>query len=107
MSTAKPLKGTSAQAAASSKKFIAYLLATITWTLLLSTSLYLWASFVDEWRAFIVIFMIVVKGCVEVGYILGQAGLDAFTSLVDAITPDSVFGKALGKKQDEQPPEGQ
>jgi hypothetical protein len=82
-----------AKRAMSSKKFVAFLLASVTWTLLIAVGVKLWMP-PDQWSTTVLLGMVVVKGVVEVGYIIGQAGLDALTHLFDVITPDSVFGKA-------------
>lgn len=82
-----------------SKKFKAYLLASVTWTTLLGTGMYYWFP-LDQWSTITLLGMIVVKGVVEVGYIVGQAGLDAMTALFDTITPDSFFGKKKDPGQD-------
>lgn len=99
--TQKPAKGTSAQHAMSSKKFWAFLLSSLTWTVLIGVGVYKWMP-LNQWSTIVILGMIVVKGVVEVGYIIGQAGLDALTALFDTITPDSFFKKKRKSDPDEK-----
>lgn len=104
--TVKSVKGTSAQGAMDSKKFKAFLISTLGWNVLIGVGIYKWMP-PDQWATIILLAMIVVQGVVEVGYIVGQAGLDAMTHLFDTITPDSIFGmkvkpKAAKSSEDEK-----
>lgn len=67
----------------SSKKFVAYLLSN-----LFSKFLIFWAMQTAQ-SDFIQMTLIIVSGCVDIGYILGQAALDAFLAwaakLVDKV----------------------
>jgi len=56
----------------SSKKFCAYLLADLSWTALMGYGVY--AKM--DWS--LLMAMVVTKGFVQVGYILGQAALDKY-----------------------------
>ena len=66
-----------------SKKFLAFLLSEITWKLLAGAVLaWAWNTDAIEFHAFIVLLVIVILAAfVEVGFILGQAGLDRFVRL--------------------------
>jgi hypothetical protein len=95
------IRGSSEKFPLSSKKFIAFLLTILSLDVLLGVGMYLWLP-LDQWSTTILLGLVVVLGVVAVGYIIGQAGLDALTHLFDVITPDSIFGK----KKDPPPPEG-
>lgn len=61
-----------------SKKFIAYLIADISWTLLVGFAI--WQQ--DETKLFnttMLMTMVIVKGFVQTGYVLGQSYVDAYT----------------------------
>lgn len=77
--------------ALSSKKFWAFILSTTGWNILIGIGVMKYMP-PDQWSTLVLLAMIVAQGVVEVGYIIGQAGLDALTALFDIITPDSVFG---------------
>ena len=64
-----------------SKKFIAFLLADISWTLLLAYTIYR-----DEPQT-LTLAMVLVKGFVEAGYIGGQAWLDRYVKVAALTTP--------------------
>lgn len=98
-------KGSSAKPALESKKFIAFLLTILSLDLLIGTGMALWLP-LDEWSTIILLGLVVVLGVVAVGYIIGQAGLDALTHLFDIITPDKIFGKKNPPPADPPPPEG-
>lgn len=101
MSEKPVMKGTSSQGAMASKKFKAFLIATLGWNILIGVGIYRWMP-PDQWATIILLAMIVVQGVVEVGYIVGQAGLDALRSLFDVITPDSIFGKKAPKSEGDE-----
>lgn len=79
-----------------SKKFIAFLLADITWTVLLAYTIYR-----DEPQT-LTLAMVLVKGFVEAGYIGGQAWLDRYVK-VAAITTDPLKAAAAQKNQTAEP----
>lgn len=81
-----------------SKKFRAFAISTAGWNILILVAMYLYLP-LTQWQMLVLLAMIVVQGVVQVGYIIGQAGLDALIALFDTITPDSLFGgrKKLGK----------
>jgi hypothetical protein len=81
-----------------SKKFVAYLLAEITWKILLGLML---VTFRDEitgvgvWAWWTMLSIVIVAGFVEVGFIGGQAWLDKYVRVAEiaskgaaSITPD-------------------
>lgn len=67
-----------------SKKFIAYLLADISWKLILIYMLFQLESKYDYYSFFIVLTLILVTGFIQVGYILGQASLDKYIKMVES-----------------------
>lgn len=79
-----------------SKKFWAFILSTTGWNVLIGIGVFKYMP-PDQWSTVILLAMIVSQGVVEVGYIIGQAGLDALTALFDVITPDSIFGRRKSK----------
>lgn len=62
-----------------SKKFIAYLLADLGWKVLL------WKMMLADTSEVTLLTTILVSGFIQVGYVLGQAGLDGFTHLADRL----------------------
>ena len=66
-----------------SKKFAAYMVSN-----LLMKFLIFWAMYTDQ-TDFIQMTLIITSGCVDIGYILGQAALDAFlgwsSKLIDKV----------------------
>jgi len=66
-----------------SKKFIAYLLADISWKLILVYMLFQLEGKYDYYSFFIVLTLILVTGFIQVGYILGQASLDKYIKMVE------------------------
>ena len=64
-----------------SKKFIAFLLADMSWTVLLAYTIYR-----GETQA-VTLAMVLVKGFVEAGYIGGQAWLDRYVKVAALTTP--------------------
>ena len=67
-----------------SKKFIAYLLADISWKLILVYMLFQLEGKYDYYSFFIVLTLILVTGFIQVGYILGQASLDKYIKMVES-----------------------
>jgi len=100
--TKTPPSAQRSRGALASKKFWAFILSTTGWNILIGVGV---AKYMppDQWSTLVLLAMIVAQGVVEVGYIVGQAGLDALTALFDVITPDSIFGK---RKSGGPPPEG-
>lgn len=66
-----------------SKKFHAYLLAEITWKILLGLMIYRWT----DKRTTVMISVIIVAGFIEVGFILGQAALDKYVRVAAILKP--------------------
>lgn len=94
------------QSGLSSKKFLAFMVSCLGWDILLGVMIYKYCP-LDQWSTIVILSMVVVQGVVQVGYIIGQAGLDALRSLFEIITPDSIFGAkkkpaAEAKKPDEE-----
>ena len=67
-----------------SKKFIAYLLADISWKLILVYMLFQLEGKYNYYSFFIVLTLILVTGFIQVGYILGQASLDKYIKMVES-----------------------
>ena len=67
----------------SSRKFVAYMVTNLCWKYLV-----FWAMYTQQ-TDFMQMTLVITSGCVDVGYILGQAGLDAFlgwaNKLVDKV----------------------
>lgn len=77
-----------------SKKFIAYLVAEVTWKILAAFAL-MWGwhnNDVSHQVFWLLMAIVLVAGFVEIGYILGQASLDKYLHLVKIA---SVTGKKL------------
>ena len=66
-----------------SKKFIAYLLADVSWKLILVYMLFQLEGKYDYYSFFIVLTLVLVTGFIQVGYILGQASLDKYIKMVE------------------------
>jgi len=67
-----------------SKKFIAYLIADISWKLILVYMLFQLEGKYNYYSFFIVLTLILVTGFIQVGYILGQASLDKYIKMVES-----------------------
>ncbi len=80
-------KSSSEKSPLESKKFWAFLLTLASLTSLISVGMWMWRP-LDQWSTTVLVFLIVVLGVVACGLILGQAGLDALTHLVEIVTPD-------------------
>ena len=66
----------------SSRKLIAYLLADMGWTALIGYGIWLQG----DAKGSVLLAMVVVKGFVETGYILGQSYVDRFVQLAEVVT---------------------
>ena len=66
-----------------SKKFIAYLIADVSWKLILIYMLFQLKGKYDYYSFFIVLTLVLVTGFIQVGYILGQASLDKYIKMVE------------------------
>lgn len=72
----------------SSKKFIAYLVAEITWKLVLTAALFTFKEQLSDasvWGWWFMITTVVVAGFVEVGFIGGQAWLDKYVRVAQLV----------------------
>jgi len=71
-----------------SKKFVAFLVAEVTWKILVGLILVL--AYKDsklEWNALLsVLTVVTIAGFVETGYILGQASLDKYAKVAEIVT---------------------
>lgn len=66
-----------------SKKFIAYLIADVSWKIILCYMLFQTKSKYDYYSFSIVLTLLIVSGFIQVGYILGQAALDKYITLLE------------------------
>lgn len=64
-----------------SRKFVAYLVAEVTWKALAALVLFWGKDSIEEQVWAIMLVIILVAGFVEVGYIIGQASLDKYIRL--------------------------
>jgi len=85
-----------------SKKFIAYLIAEITWKLLLFKTIFEFSSKkIEHYEFTIIITMVVTSGFIQIGYIIGQAALDKYTFLAtSAISKDESVEKGKEDAKD-------
>lgn len=71
-----------------SKKFVAFIVAEVTWKVLVGLIVVL--AYKDhrlEWNALLsVLAVVMVAGFVEVGYIIGQASLDKYTKVAEIVS---------------------
>ena len=61
-----------------SKKFVAFLIAEITWKILAGIVLFWGKGSMDNNTFLVILVIVVTAGVVEIGYILGQAALDKY-----------------------------
>lgn len=92
------------QSGLSSKKFLAFMVSCVGWDALIGIMVFKYCP-LDQWSTIVILSMVVVQGVVQVGYIIGQAGLDALRSLFEIITPDSIFGGKKKPAKTEKPEE--
>ena len=85
MSSSIPLK---------SKKFIAYLIAELSWKFLIFWVLFEYKTKIEHYAFMTLVAMIVTSGFIQIGYILGQAALDKY-----AYTASNILDKD-SKKED-------
>jgi len=69
----------------SSKKFLAFVISILGWNILIGIGIFKYMP-LNEWSTVLLLCMVAVQGVVEVGYIVGQAGLDAMEGLFATIT---------------------
>ena len=77
-----------------SKKFVAYLIAEITWKVLAGLVLFWGKDSIPQSEFIVLLAIVLVAGFVEVGYILGQASIDKFVQLA-ALIKDKDLTKDL------------
>ena len=82
-----------------SKKFLAYLIADIGWKILMFYVIWEYQTKIEHYAFMVLVTMIVTSGFIQIGYILGQAALDKYTTVaVAALDKD---GKPTPPKKDE------
>lgn len=69
MSQSLPLK---------SKKFVAYLIAELSWKFLIFWVIFEYKTKIEHYAFMTLVAMIVTSGFIQIGYILGQAALDKY-----------------------------
>jgi len=72
-----------------SKKFLAYLIADIGWKFLMFYVIWEYQTKIEHYAFMVLVTMIVTSGFIQIGYILGQAALDKYTTVaVSALDKD-------------------
>lgn len=61
-----------------SKKFVAYLLAELSWKFLIFWIIFEYKTGIEHYAFMTLVTMIVTSGFIQIGYILGQAALDKY-----------------------------
>lgn len=88
-----------------SKKFVAYLVAEITWKILAALVLFWGKDSIPSQVWLILLAIVLVAAFVEVGYIIGQSSLDKFVRVAGIIADTgheaSMKGLTITKKTDE------
>jgi len=64
-----------------SKKFMAYLIAEVSWKCILLYVLMSYKSKIDHFAFMVILSIVVTSGFLQIGYILGQAALDKYTAV--------------------------
>ena len=64
-----------------SKKFLAYLVADIGWKFLMFYVIWEYQTKIEHYAFMVLVTMIVTSGFIQIGYILGQAALDKYTTV--------------------------
>lgn len=64
-----------------SKKFIAYLISEVGWKLVLFYVLWEYENKIEHYAFMVLISVIITSGFIQIGYILGQAFVDRYTSI--------------------------
>ena len=64
-----------------SKKFLAYLIADIGWKILMFYVIWEYQTKIEHYAFMVLVTMIVTSGFIQIGYILGQAALDKYTTV--------------------------
>ena len=72
-----------------SKKFLAYIIADIGWKILMFYVIWEYQTKIEHYAFMVLVTMIVTSGFIQIGYILGQAALDKYTTVaVSALERD-------------------
>jgi hypothetical protein len=84
-----------------SKKFIAFLVSEFTWKAIVMTVFIVFRdeiSLASNWLWWFLVTVVIVAGFLEVGYIVGQAGLDLFVRGIGLVSDatSKVWGKHGG-----------
>lgn len=64
-----------------SKKFAAFLISEVTWKIVLLYVLIEYGEKIDHYAFMVILALIITSGCLQIGYILGQAALDKYTAV--------------------------
>jgi hypothetical protein len=73
----------SEKSAMQSKKFVAYMVGDLSWTVLLGGGIYWTMSEQSLGLVTVLLAMVIVKGFVSTGYIISQAALDKYTRVAE------------------------
>ena len=66
-----------------SKKFVAYLIAELGWKILIGYVLMQYSGKIEHYSFMLLMTIVITSGCIQVGYILGQAALDKYSMLAE------------------------
>lgn len=79
-----------------SKKFVAYLLAELSWKFLIFWVIFEYKTKIEHYAFMTLVTMIVTSGFIQIGYILGQAALDKY-----ALAATEILDRNNSKKDTE------
>ena len=77
-----------------SKKFIAYLISEVGWKFVLFYILWEYENKIEHYAFMVILSVIITSGFIQIGYILGQAFVDRYTSIARS---------AIERVRDEKP----
>lgn len=80
-----------------SKKFLAYLIADIGWKILMFYVIWEYQTKIEHYAFMVLVTMIVTSGFIQIGYILGQAALDKYTTVAVSALEQKGGGKPPSK----------
>ena len=83
-----------------SKKFIAYLIAELSWKLLIFYVIYKYQDKIEHYAFMVLVAMIITSGFIQIGYILGQAALDKYAYVAQAAIDKDSTPKEKEKKDE-------
>jgi len=72
-----------------SKKFMAFLIAEVSWKCILLYVLMSYKSKIDHFAFMVILAIVVTSGFLQIGYVLGQAALDKYTAVATSALEQS------------------